>query len=155
MSNPDVHAYKQRLDELFDSANRLPEEPSSVKAHWARYLCVVTSGFVETSVRAVYEEYARGKSHANVAAFVAVSLERLQNPKMEKILEVTRSFSADWEDELRRATEGALKDAVDTIVANRNQLAHGRDVGITVARMKDCYAAARAVIDLIEAQCSD
>ncbi len=32
----------------------------SLRAHWARYLCVVVSGFLEVSVRAAFEKYVEG-----------------------------------------------------------------------------------------------
>ena len=51
----ELHRRKQHLDHLFGEARALPDP--ELKSHWARYLCVLVSGFVETSVLALYREY--------------------------------------------------------------------------------------------------
>jgi hypothetical protein len=124
-----------------------------VQAHWARYLCILVSGFVESSVREVYRQYARNKAAPNVANFVEGRLKGFQNPKMEKILELTRLFSPEWEATLRLAVEGEPKDAVDSIVANRNRIAHGEDVSVSYANIRAYYMSSTKVIQLIEDQC--
>lgn len=152
MKNNEVMRAKQKLDNLFEKVNQLPDD-IELKAHWARYLCILVSGFIENSVRAIYSQYAKNKANTNIANFVERKLDDLQNPKMEKILQLTGAFSAEWESTLRKNTEGALKDAIDSIVANRNNIAHGQDVGITYARIKDYYHKAFKVIKMIEEQC--
>ena len=73
---------------------------------------------------------------------------------MEKIASLAGSFSPQWESELRIATEGELKDAVDSIVANRNRIAHGEDVGITYGRVHEYYKRIVHVVELVERQCA-
>jgi hypothetical protein len=153
MRDPELRAYKQRLDGLFEMTRLLPEEQAQLRAHWARYLCVVTSGLLETAVRVLYVKHARARAHKSVADFVDSHLTQFSNAKMDAILAVARRFSPEWESELRAATEGELKDAVDSIVSNRHLIAHGRNVGISCAVVERYYASAVKVIDLIEEQC--
>lgn len=148
-----VSRYRQRLDHLFKQIGGFSED-IEMQAHWAQYICVLVSGFLEISVRSIYSEYAYTKAEHKVANFVENELKSFQNPKMEKILELTRSFSPEWEKFLREKTEGELKDAVDSIVANRNRIAHGEDVGITYHRIKGYYQDAIKVIELIDNQCN-
>jgi hypothetical protein len=141
--------YKQRLDNLFKQISAFSGN-IELQSQWARYLCILVSGFLETSVCAIYGEFARKAASPYVANFVKCELDSFQNPKMGKILELTRAFNPLWADELETATEGELRDAVDSIVANRNQIAHGRDVGITYTRIKNYYEGAIKVVDLVE-----
>ncbi|NET00416.1 MAG: hypothetical protein F6K62_00870 [Sphaerospermopsis sp. SIO1G2] len=154
MKNTEVIRAKQKLDNVFAKIAQLPEDDIELKSHWARYLCILVSGFLETSVRAIYSEYAKKVSNRNVANFVERKLTDLQNPKMEKILQLTGAFNSEWESNLRIATEGELKDAINSIVANRNNIAHGQDVGITYIRIKEYYEKAVQVINIIENQCN-
>ena len=144
--------YKQRLDNLFKQISALSGNPE-LQSQWARYLCVLVSGFLEVSICAIYNQFARKRASPYVANFVEFELGDFQNPKMGKIIELTRAFNPQWANELEAATEGGIKDAVDSIVANRNQIAHGRDVGITYIRMKNYYERAIKVVDLIEKIC--
>lgn len=155
MKNIEVQRAKQKLDNLFGKIGKLPPDDLELQAHWARYLCILVSGFLENSVRAIYAEYAKKVASPNVANFVGRKLEDLQNPKMEKILQLTGAFSLEWESKLRKDTEGELKDAIDSIVNNRNNISHGQDVGITYTRIKDYYEKAIKVINMIENQCNN
>lgn len=153
MNNIEVTRARQRLNHLFDLIDTLPDEPE-IQSHWARYLCVLVSGFLERSIRMIYGSYARSSAAPNVANFVEEELKYFQNPTMGKMLELARAFSPDWGAELKGATEGELKDAVDSIVANKNNIAHGESVGITFTRIKDYYERAVQVLELIDVQCN-
>jgi hypothetical protein len=72
---------------------------------------------------------------------------------MNNICSLTREFNATWADQLESDTEGELKDAVDSVVANRHLIAHGRDVGISYVRMKGYYERSIKVVDLIRVWC--
>jgi hypothetical protein len=69
---------------------------------------------------------------------------------MERILDLINRFSPQWAENLRVSTEGRLKDAVDSVVDLRNQIAHGRSVGVTYVRIKDYYGRITEVIDLVD-----
>jgi hypothetical protein len=149
--NQEVWRYRQRLDHLFRRAGEL-EDPE-LKAHWARYLCVLASGFIETSVRALFAQYSRGAAAPNVANFVEEKLKDFQSARMNNICDLTRQFNPAWADQLELDTQGELKDAVDSIVSNRHQIAHGRDVGVSYVQVKQYYEGAVKVMDLLRVWC--
>jgi len=47
---------------------------------------------------------------------------------------------------------GERKDAVDSVVANRHQIAHGQDVGLTLIRIMGYYAHVSETIDFLETE---
>ena len=153
MTNPEVIRAKQRVDHLFRQT-RLVSDEIEIQSHWARYLCVVVSGFLESSVRTLYASYGRRRAAPQVAKFVDSQLKFFQNPKTERILELAHSFDSAWEAELRAAAEGEPKDAIDSIVANRNNIAHGESVGITFVRIRRYYESSLTVLELIDQQCT-
>lgn len=149
--NQEVWRYRQRLEALFERVARVDD--AEMQAHWARYLCVLTSGFLEVSMRSLISQYAGNRSQPEVVRFVDKRMEDFQSAKMGNICTVLRQFDPGWGTELERQTEGELKDAVDSIVANRHLIAHGRDVGMTYVTMFGYYRRAVRVIDLIRATC--
>lgn len=152
MKNLEAFRYKQKLDNLFRQVSSLPVD-DKLQSEWAKYLCVLASGFLEVSICAIYNRFARQSSSPYVANFVQYELNNFQNPKMGKIIGLTKAFNPQWANELETATEGEIKEAVDSIVANKNNIAHGRDVGITYTRIKNYYKNAVKVVDLIEKMC--
>ena len=47
MKNIEVIRYQQRLDDLFKKIVAFAED-IELQSHWARYLCILVSGFLET-----------------------------------------------------------------------------------------------------------
>lgn len=136
-----------RLDALFAKIEQLPEDDPELRAHWARYLCVLASGYLEIGAREVLIEMARSRGAAVLTRFVSERLADFQNPKMEKILELVRDFDLGWESDLRGRTEGEIKDAVDSIVDNRHKIAHGENVGISYVVVQRYWDDAKRCIE--------
>jgi hypothetical protein len=55
---------------------------------------------------------------------------------------------------LQQYTDGEIKDAVDSIVANRHLIAHGESCNISFERLKKYYGSAVKAIELLESQCN-
>jgi hypothetical protein len=145
-------SYQQRLDHLFEQVKSIPGD-SELQSHWARYLCILVSGYIETSVIAIYIEYTKGKASPDVLNFVERRLLSQQNLNMDKIIQLVGTFNNKWAEDLSTATRGELKDAVDSIVANRNKIAHGENVGLSYVRLREWYKCVVKVIALIDGQC--
>ena len=153
MKSQAVKQHKQRLDHVFLQASAFSSTPE-LKSHWARYLCVLVSGFVETSIQTIFSEYAKRRSSPEVASYVESRLKRFQNPSMQRIIDLIGEFNPVWRESFEKATEGESKDAINSIVANRNNIAHGESVGITYSRIQQYYENAIKVVDLIDDQCN-
>lgn len=153
MKNKEVVRYKKQLDDLFDKIYNLPQDDSEIQSHWARYLCIRVSGFLEISIRSIYSQYTKDKAAPFVVNYVESQLKIFQNPNMEKVLKITRYFNPSWAERLDKITEGEIKDAIVSIVAQRNQIAHGVNAGITYSKIKTYYQNAIQLVELIERQC--
>jgi HEPN superfamily RiboL-PSP-like protein len=125
---------------------RESELDSWASAMICQHICVQISGALETNIRAIMSEYARKASNARVHRAVDHYCRTLQNPKATYIADLVRSFDAGWNDELEKFWSGRIKDLIDSIAANRNNIAHGRSVGVSISRLADFYG---AYVDLI------
>jgi len=151
--NIEVHRHKRRLDVLFDKVEDIDD--IEMKAEWAKYLCVLTSGYIEQSVRTILSDFADDRSHDVVSSYVSSQLDYFNNPKAGRIEEVARRFNPQWANHIRDAIEGEIKEALNSIVANRHQIAHGRDVDLSFVRMKGFYDRATRAIDILDDLCSE
>ena len=147
MSEVEIARQQRRLDELSQKAKTFTD--LEVQSHWAQYLCVVVSGFIENSVRLTYAEYARKRADASVAGFVASRLRQFQNPKMGSILDLAGAFSEEWKQRLESDTSGQLAESVNSIVGNRHKIAHGESVGLSLHTLIRYYGDAVKVVDLL------
>lgn len=146
-----IHQQKQRLDELFDAARRIPD--AELQSHWSRYLCVLVSGFLENSVEMCLAEYSKQRSDVTVSNFVQAKLRDFQSPRMGTIIELFACFNPQWRAEIEQATQGQLSDSVNSIVGNRHKIAHGESVSLSMSSLAAYYKDAAAVIALLERTC--
>jgi uncharacterized HAD superfamily protein len=156
MSDKEILRYQRELDDLFDKVSSLNSDPE-MQSHWAKYLCIRVSGFLEVAVSTIYKKYAKDKAAPFVVNYVEKQLSSFQNPKMEKILNITRSFNPKWaeEIELKLSKNTEIKDSIDSIVEVRNKIAHGENIGITYSKMKGYYKNALKLVNLLEEQCDE
>ncbi len=144
-----VHAEKMKIDSLFEKADVCSKD-LEVLAHWAQYICVRVCGLLEICIQTLLSQYARDKAHKNVARFVESKLRRFNNTGTERILGLVSDFSPRWRRTLQEYLEGERKDALDSLRANRNRIAHGESVSVTLPQVQSWYRRALEVLAFIE-----
>lgn len=159
MNNEKVLRSLGELDGLFDQTDALLKtrgsflEDDELQAHWVRYLCIRVSGFLENALRHIYVDYARSNATKYVSNYVERQLERMPNPMMDRICGLTKAFNPQWESELRNTTELEVKESINSIIRNRNKIAHGESVNLTYTDIRRWYKNAVSVLRLIDDQC--
>jgi len=111
------------------------------------------AGFIEISIQEILGKYTKDKAAPNVTNYVYSRLKRFTNPNMEDILVLLGSFEAGWRRNTEIVAEGKLKDAVDSVMALRNPIAHGVDTGISYIRIKEYYQSVLKLVEHIETTC--
>lgn len=143
---------KQRLDKVFSLVGQMSLD-EEVLSHWAKYLCVLTSGFVENALRLILHDYATKHANETVSSYVSARIEGLTNLNDERIAQLLGSFNPTWRDTFLGVRSAEQKDAIDSVVANRHLIAHGRSVGLTLVRMKGYYLEILKAIKIIDENC--
>jgi len=145
----DVVKEKQKIDHILKLASQL-EPNEELLAHWAKYLCVLTSGFIESSLRIILAEFTRDKGNPQIASFVESRLRGITNLNEERIQQLLGAFSSEWRERFRQKRTDAQKAAIDSVIANRHLIVHGQSIGLTLARMKDYYKEVVKAITIID-----
>lgn len=154
MHSRELNRQVQRLKALIDQADQASHESLELHGHWARYTCILVAGFLENAIAEVYSEFAKRQCSARVARYVSARVSRIQNPKSYRFIEVADAFDKSWGDTLSEfLDQEGRRDAIDGIMNVRNNVAHGKDTGITVARVKDYLEHSVRVVEFLEVQC--
>lgn len=141
---------RARLDAAFLRVSNLPSDDQETRADFARYLCVLVAGFVETAVASLATAYCRQRSQPPVGNYAAAQLARLQNLNSDRLGQVISAFEPAWGKDLTLFMEGSRKDALDSVLSLRNQIAHGRSVGLTYVRIQEYYSRIKEIIGYLE-----
>jgi hypothetical protein len=153
MRNAEIVRQIVAIRELVKRSSAATATDLELQAHWARYACVLAAGLMENSLVILYSDFTSRNAQKPVANYATVQIAKIQNPKAKRFVEIARSFKDSWAVDLEAYTEqNGRKEAIDAIMANRHQIAHGQNSGITVARVSDYLNKAEEVLEFIEKQ---
>lgn len=129
--------------------SRAPDHSADIElqADFAKYLCVLTSGYLESALCALLLGYAQARCAPEVASFIEKQLGPWTNPKAEKIIELFGAFSQSWRDNLTAYLVDQRKDSVNSLVALRHKIAHGESVGTSLSQIRNHYRTVNEVIE--------
>lgn len=154
MSRNDLALKRKKLNYIFEKVGRYDSEDGEIDSYLAKYLCILSSGFLEESIRTIYGNYAEGKSNRNVTEYVKKRLRYFQNADYESIMQITYSFSNEWGSNLEKFVTEEMKTSINSIVNNKNLLAHGSNSGITYVSLKNYFENSLKVLDYLETLCN-
>src|SRR5438132_12221520 len=142
----EVSRLRTRLDATFNRAPA-PTADLELQADFAKYLCVLVSGFFENALVALILDYVERRSAPEVMSFVERQLGPWTNPKSEKVIDLLGAFAPTWRDDLSAYLIDQRKDSVNSLVALRHKVAHGEPVGRSMSQVRQHYKAINEVIE--------
>jgi hypothetical protein len=141
----EVARQQQQLDASFKRAGKLKAD-SELQSDFARYLCILVSGFLEQAVVEILMEYARKHADERAQSYIEQRLRNLANVNATRLAETIGSFDSEWRKDLEKFLVDEYKDAVDGVVDLRNTIAHGRYAGVSMVRMAEYYKRIKMVV---------
>ena len=142
----EVTRLKQQLDAAFSRVSLLSTSDIELRSDFARYLCVLVSGYLEMAVQELAAECCRRQSSPMIHRFASSQLRSFQNPGREKVLQLMGSFNPGWRTYLESNFANELE-AAGSVVSNRNLIAHGRSVSITYIRVRDYFDRVQRLVE--------
>lgn len=155
MRNPKLSLQLQKITQLLRRTDSATSD-FDLQGHWGRYTCILVAGFLENSLQIIYSDFASQSSSEQVARYVSARLRGVRNPNAARFAQVAGQFNPGWQEELEEFLSGdgeIRKNAIDSIMSVRNQIAHGGTTGITVQRVREYLERSVEVIEFIEDQC--
>ncbi|MEI2815394.1 MAG: HEPN domain-containing protein [Microthrixaceae bacterium] len=145
----DMGRLTEELDRLFDRADEL-DRGSEIAGDINRYLCVRVSGLLEQSILMLGRSAVEAHSYGIGQQFGLSWLERAPNPSKVEIVKFVGRFSSCWADELT----ALLKDdergtRLNSLIGIRNDVAHGKNQGVSLMQARGYYELVREVIDWV------
>lgn len=142
--------YIRELDAQFIIVDKIQNE--ELKSMLTKYLCVRTSGLIETFIKSKISEYAQGKVPKEINRFMSAKFKDITNLKCGKLQDFLDSFSHDWAEEFNNFIKDheQEKNSVESIIANRHIIAHGQNAGLSFNSMQQYYADIKSVINKLD-----
>lgn len=140
--------YKARIQALLTPPKDAPggaELSIEHQSHWAKYLCILVSGYLEVAIREIFVEYSANKSAPVVADYVENSWPKSKNMNCATICRVLGQFNIVWREGFEEWLEDddTRKGKIDSLVKWRNGIAHGNEIqttGVTLVSVKERFS---------------
>lgn len=152
---PEVSRLKARLDATFARGMAITAHADlETQADFARYLCILVSGYLEKALTELVQEHSRRHGGPTLQRFIEKSTRKFTNANSQKLKDLLGSFNADWRSRLDVVLVDEFKDAVDSVLSLRHLIAHGGSAGVTLSRVAEYYLRIQLVVDEIADLCA-
>lgn len=149
MSFYKINIYEKQLDNLFRDVSII-SEGEEIKAHLSRYLCVRTSGYLENVVRILIANFCDGTSPQPISNYIVKRTKFITNLDCSRIKILLADFSIDWSDKFETLITDQQKSSINSLVSNRNSIAHGNVDSITFRDMTQYYNDTKQVCAILK-----
>lgn len=152
-NNPELNTQYNRILQLIVKAKEF-EPDDELRSHLTKYICVLCSGFIENSIYHTFTDIADNSCTPSVVlTYAKAQLYKIQNANSEKIRALTKSFNPVWHDLIRDyLQENNRGAAINYILKDRHNIAHGRDSDITILKLEGYLNKTTEVIKYIETE---
>lgn len=150
-NNIELKRQYNRISDLIVKAKEF--EPDDVlRSHLTKYICVLCSGFIENSIYHTFSDIAeRSCPPSVVLTYTKSQLFKIQNANTEKIRALAKSFNPEWDERIKNyMQENNRGAAINYILKDRHNIAHGRDSEITIGKLEEYLTKTVEVIKYIE-----
>ena len=148
-----TYSDRARLESSINQAYELvtTQEVSVQNQAWiAQIMTIWVSGYIEATCKDILNEFSKNGSNPKVFNYVNWHLNRFQNPKMERILELVSQFDDDLAIVLREFSDGPIKESVNSVVGVRHRIAHGNSANISVGRIMGYFKYVKRLANKLE-----
>ena len=157
-AQPNHTRYRKRLANMLASPPVFGGEASSSiegQAQWAKYVCVLVSGFIEQAMKEILLSYSSRKSAPAVHRYIEKTWPSSKNMNVGAIAEILGKFDQAWEDSFLAWLDSSLerKATINNIISWRNNIAHGNEsntTGVTMNSVKNGFSCACKLVEFVE-----
>lgn len=151
MNNPYLVDRFREIDAAIKQARASSAGDHRLQASLASYLVVLIAGYYEDSVEHLVEVRAGKSGDTDVQNFVRECVHRsFRNPNFEQINELIGHFSGSYKKALAELVNAKARTAINSIVTQKNNLAHGKPVTVTLGDVETYHNSSKPIFEALE-----
>jgi hypothetical protein len=140
----------QEVDAIFERAGK--QGGLEAQSDYAKYLVIRVGGLVEQVVTEIVLAYVTTHASPGVVHHVSWRMGTFQNPNVERLLQLVGSFGRHRRQELDASLEGPEREALGSVMAQRNKVAHGEPSAISLSQVASYYIQIKKMLEKVAAR---
>ncbi|MGR3366703.1 HEPN domain-containing protein [Sagittula sp.] len=149
--------YRQRIQSLVKNPPSSEGDVASeleIKAHWAKYTCVLISGYIEQAVKEIILEHASATSAPRIRKYIEGTWPNSKNMRCDAIRDILDNLDVTWSTRFDEwLGQDERKKEINEIISWRNDIAHGKETNtnnVTLGSVSTKFKIACELIDFLE-----
>jgi len=115
------------------------------------YLVVLIAGVYEDCLEYLINKRVDRVGDVEVSTFIQKTLHvQLRNPNWENLTNILGRFSRRWVNTIKKRVRDRAKTDLNSIVNNKNAVAHGNNSSLTLAEIKNCHKNYKSIFEKLE-----
>lgn len=140
-----------KIDSALECIKRHTDSGDEIKSYLAKFLTVFICGIYEELIETIINEWVSKLNCLEVGSFMSKKIKfSFQNPKYKKIKELLDDLSEKWGNYFKENINQKSIDALESIVNQKNNIAHGVDSTITITDIEKYYKDSLIIIKITE-----
>ena len=129
MPNKNLVSHKNKIDSLIDRIDKYSKTDFNIEllSDLSKYACIQVSGYFEKAIFYMLYDYSTRHSDKKIQSFTFNRLKIVKHPKYNEI-----------------------KGSINSLIKERNHIAHGEDSSISLSRLIQYYRNAQILIIFID-----
>jgi hypothetical protein len=149
----EIGRLKNQLDELYIRADPREISDPEIAGDLARYLCIRVSGYLEQATAIILRDHCAKNSWGMVQQFAVSWLDRTPNLSKDALVKLVRRFNNQTADELDEFLSVEERGSgLNALIGLRNNIAHGRQQGMSREQAWDYFALVELIIEWLLAK---
>lgn len=132
------------VDEIFKRAEA--QSDMEVQSDYAKYLVIRLGGLVEQVVTEIVLTHVGGQASATVLSHTTWRMKRFQNPDVERVVGLVKSFDRRWGEELDDVISKSEREALGSVRTQRNRIAHGQPSTVSLVQAKGYFTEIKTML---------
>lgn len=146
-NNTDLKTEYNKIVSLIDRTTLLDPD-NEIKSDLAKYLCIQCSGLIENAIYYILsDKISTENQHNESVTFIKKKLLYETNLNSYKIATLLGIFNIQWKESYESfITEENRKAAIDYVIKERNNIAHGKNSNVTLANITTYFLKIKDVL---------
>lgn len=151
MKSSNARNLMYQIDAALRDINSFVLASPAEQSYLAKFLVVFIAGIYEECIETIIREMVGALGSPQMSSFVDSYLKTgFRNPSMENLNSLLKKFDSSWPAKLKSSISLDQQDALNSIYINKNALAHGAPVTITLTDVIAFYSDSRVVIEEVD-----
>lgn len=147
-----IYSEKQKITQLIRELKPIADDgPLYLQYIYSNHIVLKTGGFIENSTKAIFYNYTNRHSKPEIAKFVEHHAGRMNSLNCEKIEKFANQFDEDFWPKIKEQCDRTELEAIDSIKAIRDTIAHGKINGTGISIVIDHFNKACTFVEHMEA----